>query len=66
MFFGFFWLVNLTNTVFNYICMVSTSIYYFSYTEQTDGRASLSTAFVFTFLKNFGSLCYGSVIISVI
>lgn len=64
--FGFFWLVTLTNTVFNYICMVSTSVYYFTYSEETEGRASLSTAFAFAFLKNFGSLCYGSLIISLV
>ena len=66
MIFGFFWIVTLTNNVFNYIAMVSTSIYYFTSSEEMEGRARLGVAFKFAFLNNFGSIAYGSIIVAIV
>lgn len=46
--------------------MVSASTYYFDSNAQKDGSASVSTAFSFAYGKNLGSLCFGSLILTLI
>lgn len=66
MVFGFFWIITLVNTVFNYMTMVSASTYYFSSAGGVGGQAKVGLAFYFATFKNFGSLCYGSMVIALV
>lgn len=63
---GIVWLLVLVNTIFSYVVMVATSSFYFDSapTENGDGSANVSLGFKFALIKNFGSLCIGSFIMS--
>lgn len=64
--FGVFWVLNFISHKTKYITMVSASTYYFDSNEQGDGSASVLTGFRFAYMKNIGSLCYGSLILTII
>jgi len=46
--------------------MVSAATYYFDSSEKKDGSASVCTAFTFAYTKNIGSLCFGSLILTLV
>lgn len=46
--------------------MVSASTYYFNCNANTNGGASVSTAFKFAYMKNAGSLAFGSLVLSIV
>lgn len=69
MFFNFFcllWILILISDKQKYICMVSACTYYFDSNAEKDGSASVSTGFKFAYCKNIGSLCFGSLILTLI
>jgi hypothetical protein len=49
-----------------YITMVSASSYYFDSNAEHEGEASLMTAMNYAYIKNFGSLALGSLILTLI
>jgi len=61
------WLLILINDTKKYIAMVSAATYYFSCTETSpEGSASVMTGFSFAYFKNLGSLCFGSLVVTLI
>lgn len=65
MVFGLLWMLTLIDHTNKYIAMVSACTYYFDSNPQRDGHATVATGFKFAYMKNFGSLCYGSLIITI-
>lgn len=49
-----------------YITMVSACTFYWDSNESGDGNATVCTGFKFAYMKNFGSLCFGSLIMTLI
>jgi hypothetical protein len=64
--FGLLWITQFINDKGRYITMVSASTYYFNNTAEKEGHASLSTAFSFAYMKNCGSLAFGSLILTLV
>ena len=64
MVFGLIWIQSLISTTLNYIVMVAASSYYFDSNNEREGKARLSLGFKFAFFNNFGSLCFGSLLCS--
>jgi hypothetical protein len=64
--FGWMWITKFIGDNGKYITMVHTATYYFDSNETKDGSASVSTAFKFAYLKNAGSIAFGSLLLTVI
>ena len=64
--FCFLWLLNKIDDTNKYICMVSGASYYFDCKEGKDGQASVCMGFKFAYFKNMGSICLGSLIITIV
>ena len=64
--FVFLWILMGIDHTNKYICMVSACTYYFDSNAARDGNASVCTGFKFAYLKNAGSICMGSFIMTVI
>lgn len=60
------WLLVLIDDKKKYIAMVSAATYYFSSNAEADGSASVMTGFRFAYMKNLGSLCFGSLVVTLI
>lgn len=65
-FFFIVWLLILIDDTKKYIAMVSAATYYFDSNAEKDGNASVMTGFRFAYMKNMGSLCFGSFIMAVV
>lgn len=72
LFFGFLWMTKFLSDQSKYITMVSASTYYFNNRagedggDHEEGSADVSMALNFAWVKNVGSIAYGSLILTLI
>lgn len=66
MVFMLLWVMQFISAKTNYITMVSASTYYFNCNPEKNGSASVCTGIKFAYTKNIGSLCFGSMILTII
>lgn len=64
--FGLIWFSFFLTYSSNYITMVTASTFYFDSTREHYGSGSISTGFRWAWVHNFGSLAFGSLIITII
>ena len=64
--FGLIWFSFFLTYSSNYITMVTASTFYFDSSKEHYGTGSISTGFRWAWVHNFGSLAFGSLIITII
>lgn len=60
------WLLILIDDIKKYTAMVSAATFYFDSNPGADGSASVMTGFRYAYFKNIGSLCFGSLVVTII
>lgn len=60
------WILFQIDDTQKYIAMVSASTYYFDSNASRDGSASVSTGFKWAYVKNIGSICFGSLVMTLL
>lgn len=56
----FIWTIGSLGANLRFIIYYSTSTYYFSSTQEIEGKAEVLEAFRLSYIKHFGSLAFGS------
>lgn len=64
--FAFFWVYELVQAIFAYVLIVSVCTWYFTSNQDVRGTFSMGKGFMWAFWYNFGSLCFGSLILAII
>ena len=60
------WILAQIDDTQKYICMVSAATYYFDSNPNRNGTADVMTGFKWAYVENIGSICYGSLIMTII
>lgn len=66
MVFGLIWFTFFLQASNNYVVMVTAATYYFTSNREVYGSGQVSTGMRWAWVHNFGSLAFGSIIVSII